>query len=78
MHATNMGATPKPGKRPGGEATPKVCGVGDGDAAGVQLDGSLVDRVVVNVGSGLVPPYPPSGGGQARRRLMVPTVAESS
>jgi hypothetical protein len=46
-----------------------------GDAAGVELDGSLVDRMVVNVGSVLVPPFPPGsqpGGGQARRRLTAP------
>jgi hypothetical protein len=29
-----------------------------GDAAGVELGGSLVERMVVNVGSALVPPYP--------------------
>lgn len=41
-----------------------------GDAAGVELDGSLVDRMVVNVGSVLASPFPPWGGGQVRRRLM--------
>jgi hypothetical protein len=43
-----------------------------GDAAGVQLDGSPVDRWVVNVGSGLASPCAPSGAGQVRRRLTMP------
>lgn len=43
-----------------------------GDAAGVELGGSLVERMVVNVGSVPVLPVPPGsqlGEGQARRRL---------
>jgi hypothetical protein len=35
----------------GGEATVKVCGVTVGDAAGVELGASLVDRMTVNAGT---------------------------
>ena len=44
-----------------------------GDAAGVELGGSLADRVVVNVGSVVMPPVLSGSqpeGGQVRRRLM--------
>jgi hypothetical protein len=44
-------STPKPGSFAGGEATVKVCGVAVGDAAGTELDISLVDRDIVNVGT---------------------------
>jgi hypothetical protein len=40
------------------------------DAVGAQLGTDLVDRVMVNVGSDPLPPTPPRGGGQARRRLL--------
>jgi hypothetical protein len=45
------GSTPKPETLTGGEATLKVCGVGDGDAAGVELGALLVERSWVNVGT---------------------------
>jgi hypothetical protein len=43
--------TPEPACVVGREATVKVCGVTVGEAAGAQLDASLVDRAEVNVGT---------------------------
>jgi hypothetical protein len=37
-------STPKPETLTGGEATLKDCGVGDGDAAGVELGADLAER----------------------------------
>jgi hypothetical protein len=44
-------STPKPGSFAGGEATVKVCGVAVAMLPGQELDISLVDRHMVNVGT---------------------------
>ena len=54
------------------EATLKACGVGVARLSGYSWAARSSTGVVVNVGSGLVPPGSPSGEGQAHRRLMAP------
>ena len=59
-------------ERPVTEATLKACGVGVARLSGYSWAARSSTGVVVNVGSGLVPPVSPSGEGQAHRRLMAP------
>ncbi|MCA1604102.1 MAG: hypothetical protein LC775_01125 [Acidobacteria bacterium] len=46
-------STPKSAKRADGEALVKVCGVTSGEAAGAELDATLIDRFTVNTGTTL-------------------------
>jgi hypothetical protein len=67
--------TPRPVSCAGEEATGKVCGVPDGEAAAEQLDVDPIDRNMVNVGTVSGSPSLASSqlaGGQAHRRLMAP------
>ena len=67
-------STPKPETLTGGEATLKDCGVGDGDAAGVELGADLAERSCGERGNHPRPPpnrtSGPGVGGKVRCRLM--------
>ena len=63
----------RPARFVGWEATVKACGVAVARLPGNSWTPPPVDRCVVNVGTALGLPSPPTsqvGGGQARRRLM--------
>ena len=70
---------PRCGNRPGGHGEDLRCN--RGDAVGVELDASLVDRFEMNVGTVRCRPHcraASAAEGQARRRLMAPGGAEAS
>src|SRR4051795_4221377 len=67
------GSTPKPETLTGGEATLKVCGVGDGDAVGVELGTSLAERSCGERGNH---PRSPPTGRPVRRRGLCPLSAD--